>query len=67
VIASESKLPKLFLPPGSGILGYTALTSFGHIGTARLMIVDVVLVVGVIGWVLMAWWPRFSHHVPGDR
>src|SRR5690606_5170167 len=75
VIASENQLPKLFLPLGAGILGYTALTSFGYPGTAVLMVVDFVLVIGVIAWVLMAWRLRRqdivgkvgSNHAPGAR
>lgn len=57
-IAAANKLPQLFLPPGAGILGYTALTSVGHLGTVMLIVVDFVLLMGVLGWVLRTWRPR---------
>jgi hypothetical protein len=57
-LAAVNKLPRLFLPLGAGVLGYTALTSIGSIGTIILVGVDFLLVVGAIGWLLMTWWGK---------
>lgn len=54
-LAAANKLPKIFLPLGAGVLGYTALTSIGSIGTIMLVGVDFLLFAGVTGWLLMTW------------
>jgi hypothetical protein len=54
-VAAANKLPKRFLPLGAGVLGSTAVTSVGSIGTIIVAGVDVLLGLGVIRWLLVAW------------
>lgn len=54
-LAAANKLPRLFLPLGSGILGITALASFGNPGAFILVGVDFILTMGVLGWLLVLW------------